>query len=100
MMTDDKGRLIVLGGHGRSGMQVTDGIGPKIEDYANNDGWHDDIYDGPVMARLIICSEQVGQTGYIDVDDPALVAVGVRRFAPQILDMIAMDEVLHDLYVR
>lgn len=100
MMTDDKGRLIVLGGHGRSGMQVTDGIGPKIEDYANTDGWHDDISDGPVMARLIMYSEQVQQTRYIDVEYPAWVAVGYPRFAPQILDMITMDEVLHDLYVR
>ena len=100
MMTDDNGRLVVLGGHGRSGMQVTDGVGPKIEDYANTDGWYDDISDGPVMARLIMYSEQVQQTRFIDVEYPAWVMVGYPRFAPQILDMITMDEVLHDLYVR
>jgi hypothetical protein len=100
MMTDDTGRLVVLGGHGRSGMLVPDATGPKIEDYANTDGWYDDISDGPVMARLIMYSEQVGQTRYVDVEYPAWVVVGYPRFAPQILDMITMDEVLHDLYVR
>ncbi len=101
MMTDDKGRLVVLGGHGRSGMQVTDGSGsPKIEDYANTDGWYDDISDGPVIARLIMYSEQVGQNRYVDVEFPAWVVTGYPRFAPQILDMVTMDEVLHDLYVR
>ncbi|HEV2159446.1 LodA/GoxA family CTQ-dependent oxidase [Bradyrhizobium sp.] len=100
MMTDNKGRLIVLGGHGNSGMDVSGSFGPKIEDYANTDGWYDDISDGPVMARLIMYSKQVGQTRYIDVEFPAWVVVGYPRFAPQILDMITMDEMLYDLYVR
>ncbi len=64
MMTDNKGRLVVLGGHGNSGMDVNGSFGPKIEDYANTDGWYDDISDGPVMARLIMYSKQVGQTRY------------------------------------
>ena len=101
MMTDDHGRLVVLGGHGRSGMEgASDSAGPKIDDYANTDGWYDDISDGPVMARLVMYSEQVGQNRYIDVEFPAWVVVGYPRFVPQILDMITMDEVLHDLYVR
>jgi L-Lysine epsilon oxidase N-terminal/L-lysine epsilon oxidase C-terminal domain len=101
MMTDDHGRLVVLGGHGRSGMEgASDSAGPKIDDYANTDGWYDDISDGPVMARLVMYSEEVGQNRYIDVEFPAWVVVGYPRFVPQILDMITMDEVLHDLYVR
>jgi hypothetical protein len=100
MMTDNKGRLVVLGGHGNSGMDVSGSGGPKIEDYANTDGWYDDISDGPVMARLIMYSKQVGQTRYVDVEFPAWVVVGYPRFVPQILDMITMDEVLYDLYVR
>ncbi|UGX97935.1 LodA/GoxA family CTQ-dependent oxidase [Bradyrhizobium barranii subsp. barranii] len=100
MMTDNKGRLVVLGGHGNSGMDVNGSFGPKIEDYANTDGWYDDISDGPVMARLIMYSKQVGQTRYIDVEFPAWVVVGYPRFVPEILDMITMDEVLYDLYVR
>jgi hypothetical protein len=100
MVTDDAGRLIVLGGHGRSGQDGAGSGGPAIEDYANTDGWYDDVSDGPVMARLVMYSAEVGQTRYVDVEYPAWVVVGYPRFAPQILDMITMDEVLHDLYVR
>ncbi|MEM7130271.1 MAG: LodA/GoxA family CTQ-dependent oxidase [Chloroflexota bacterium] len=37
---------------------------------------------------------------YVDVDIPAWVVVGLPRFAPQILDMITMDEAMYDLFVR
>ena len=59
MMTDDAGRLLVLGGYGRSGSELTGPGEPHIEDYANNDGWYDDTADGPVMARLVMFSDQV-----------------------------------------
>src|SRR5215510_10255338 len=51
LRTDESGRLIFLGGHGRSRTPF-----PKNSAYtfANNDGWHDDISDGPVSAEVII----------------------------------------------
>ena len=52
------------------------------------------------MARLVMYSEQVEAVRYIDVEYPAWVVVGYPRFVPQILDMITMDEVLYDLYLR
>ncbi|HWA61125.1 MAG TPA: LodA/GoxA family CTQ-dependent oxidase, partial [Caulobacteraceae bacterium] len=100
LVTDDAGRLVVLGGHGRSGAEGFGPSGPRIADYANTDGWYDDTSDGPVMARLAMFSEEVGQVRYIDVEYPAWVVVGYPRFAPQILDMITMDEVLQDLFIR
>jgi hypothetical protein len=100
ILTDDQGRLLVLGGHGHSGSEKSGPGEPHISDYANNDGWYDDVSDGPVMARLVMYSEQVGQNRYIDVEYPAWVIVGYPRFVPQILDMITMDEVLYDLYLR
>jgi hypothetical protein len=100
MMTDDSGRLIVLGGHGRSGSEKSGAGEPHIVDYANNDGWYDDVSDGPVMARLVMYSEEVTANRYIDVEYPAWVIVGYPRYAPQILDMVTMDEVLYDLYLR
>ena len=100
MMTDDTGRLVVLGGHGRSGSEKSGPGEPHIVDYANNDGWYDDISDGPVMARLVMFSQEVTSTRYIDVEYPAWVIVGYPRYAPQILDMVTMDEVLYDLFLR
>ena len=53
LLTDDTGRLLVLGGHGNSGSFLFDEFGqPRVDDYANNDGWFDDTSDGPVIARL------------------------------------------------
>ncbi|MCX7109158.1 MAG: LodA/GoxA family CTQ-dependent oxidase [Proteobacteria bacterium] len=100
ILTDDEGRLLVLGGHGNSGSEKVGPGEPHIADYANNDGWYDDVSDGPVMARLAMYSEQVGQIRYIDVEYPAWVVVGYPRFAPQILDMITMDEVMYDMFLR
>jgi hypothetical protein len=100
VLTDDTGRLLVLGGLGHSGSEKSGPGEPHIAHYANNDGWYDDVSDGPVMARLVMYSEQVDQVRYIDVEYPAWVVVGYPRFVPQILDMITMDEVLYDLSLR
>jgi hypothetical protein len=47
--TDEAGRLIVLGGFGHSACVPEGGL---ITNYANNNGWHDDISDGPVTAKV------------------------------------------------
>ena len=100
MMTDDDGRLLVLGGHGRSGSELSGPGEPHIENYANNDGWYDDTSDGPVMARLVMYAENVTSVRYVDVEYPAWVIAAYPRYVPEVLDMVTMDEVLHDLFVR
>lgn len=100
MLLDRDERLIVLGGHGRAGSEKSGPGEPHTEDYANNDGWYDDVSDGPVMARLVMYSQEVTSTRYIDVEYPAWVIVGYPRYAPPILDMVTMDEVLHDLFLQ
>jgi L-Lysine epsilon oxidase N-terminal/L-lysine epsilon oxidase C-terminal domain len=100
MKTDDSGRLIVLGGHGCSGSEKSGPGEPHITEYANNDGWYDDVSDGPVMARLVMFSKNVGRMRYVDVEYPAWVIVGYPRYVPVVLDMVTMDEVLYDLSVR
>jgi len=100
ILTDDTGRLLVLGGLGNSGSEKSGPGEPHITDFSNNDGWYDDISDGPVMARLVMYSEQVEQIRYIDVEYPAWVVVGYPRFVPQILDMVTMDDVQYDLSLR
>jgi hypothetical protein len=100
LLLDDDQRLIVLGGHGCSGSEKTGPGQPHTEDYANNDGWYDDTSDGPVMARLVMYSKEVTATRYVDVEYPAWVIVGYPRYVPQMLDMVTMDEVLHDLFLQ
>lgn len=101
VLTDDTGRLLVLGGHGHSGSYRFDEFGqPRIDDYANNDGWFDDTADGPVMARLVMYSPLVGRTRFVDVEYPAWAIVGYPAYVPEILDVVTMDDVLQDLAVR
>jgi hypothetical protein len=100
LLTDSQGRLLVLGGHGCSGTSNAGPGQPRIDDYANNDGWFDDTSDGPVMARLVMFSKEVGRQRYIDVEYPAWVLTGYPRYVPEILDMVTVDDVVYDLAVR
>ncbi|MEN3331101.1 MAG: hypothetical protein V7641_466 [Blastocatellia bacterium] len=104
-------RLVVLGGYGNSGTYKTGFGNPVITNYANNDGWFDDTSDGPVMARIRykILSEDgrppdpVAERKpylYADVDVSAWVIVGYPRYAPQITDIVTMDDLIYDLSVR
>ena len=105
---DGHNRLLVLGGFGNAG-SAKKGIGePSIKTYANNDGWFDDVSDGPVSATLVIQVSDVDgvpapptmRPQSIPVDDPAWVITGYPRYAPQIVDMITMDDLVYDLSVR
>lgn len=101
LKTDGSGRLLVLGGHGSSGSWKYQDFGqPRIDDYANNDGWFDDTSDGPVMARLVMFMDEVQRERYVDVEYPAWVVCGYPRFVPQILDMVTLEDVVEDLSVR
>lgn len=96
LLTDDSGRLLVLGGHGFSGSMLTGFSQPRIDHYANNDGWFDDTSDGPVMARLVMYSEEVGRTRYVDVEYPAWVVAGYPAYVPEILDIVTADDVIYN----
>ena len=101
LLADDTGRLLVLGGHGNSGSYLFDDFGqPRINDYANNDGWFDDTSDGPVMARLAMFSQLVGAIRYIDVEYPAWVVCAYPAYVPEILDVVTMDDVVEDMAIR
>ncbi len=100
ILTDAQGRLLVLGGYGYSG-SCKKGFGhPRIDTYANNDGWFDDTSDGPVMARLVMYSPEVQRIRYIDVEYPAWVLAAYPRYCPEILDIITLEEVLQDVAIR
>ena len=104
-------RLVVLGGYGNSG-SMNGGFGqPSIQTYANNDGWFDDISDGPVLAQIsydVLKQDpkdpnkwvSTGGKGTAVVDVSAWVIVGYPRYAPQIQDMVTLDDVLYDVAIR
>ena len=56
LQTDAFGRLIVLGGFGKSG-HVDDA--KPISHYANNDGWFDDTSDGLVTAEVSLAGNKI-----------------------------------------
>ena len=83
--TDEQGRLLVLGGFGHSASPAN----APITTFANNDGWHDDVSDGPVTAtvRLHGTSNTIHATG-------AWVIVGPPKFAPAIDSITTLYDVL------
>ena len=85
LRTDEAGRLLVLGGHGKSG--CIDGSRP-ITHYANNDGWHDDTADGPVNAVVTIEGKAIA------VESPSWVIVAPPKFAPYIRNAASLHDVM------
>ena len=86
--TDEKGRLVVLGGFGKSDSPV----GNEIVSYANNDGWYDDTSDGPVKATVVLKSGRK-----IPVIDNAWVIVAPPKFAPYHYPIITLFDVMQEL---
>jgi hypothetical protein len=75
MLTDEKGRLIVVGGPGKSGSP----IGRGLDNFANNDGWYDGVSDGPVSAVV----EAEGESP-ISAEGGAWIVVAPPSYAPEI----------------
>jgi len=95
LRTDDKGRLIVIGGEGLVGQQPG---APAISNYANNDGWFDDTCDGPVSAKLRL-KNAAGGVAEVKVM-PAWVLVGPPDFAPDTVPQVSLYQTLLDAAVR
>lgn len=81
--TDRKGRLVFLGGHGKSGSPS----GAKLTTFANNDGWHDDISDGSVDATVEIGGRVLQAEG-------AWVVVAPPDFAPGVPAVVTGHDLL------
>jgi len=71
LRTDKSGRLLVVGGPGKSGSPVD----APCDSFADNDGWYDSVSDGPVTATLRI-------NGQAQPVVPAWVVITVPRYAP------------------
>ena len=89
LRTDEKGRLLVLGGYGRSASWEHQ----PATTFANNDGWYDNTSDGPVRAEVEIDGEKHEAA-------PAMVAVTPPNYGPGLYGVVTMYDVVYDLYVR
>jgi hypothetical protein len=84
LRTDEAGRLLVLGGAGRS--ESIDGS--LVTDYANNDNWFDDISDGPVTATVVL---KTGQP--VPVEATSWVIVAPPDYAPAVDNIVTLYDV-------
>ena len=89
LRTDEAGRLIVFGGRGVSASVD----GAPATTFANNDGWHDDVADGPVTAEVRVD----GRTIPVEA---AWVVVAPPNYAPDIVGVRTLHDLLLDTFVR
>jgi len=89
LRTDEAGRLIVLGGHGKSASYD----GGKAVTFANNEGWHDDTSDGPVKAKVIYQGVELKV-------DPAWVVCAPPNYGPQLKSVRTMWDLMRDVAVQ
>lgn len=87
MRTEKDGRLLVLGGFGRS--ESWPGYEPLTNSY-DSPGWYDDISDGPVTASVIIDGKEIPV-------DPAWVICGPPDYAPSIDTVTTLYDALYQI---
>ncbi|WP_198153655.1 LodA/GoxA family CTQ-dependent oxidase [Catenuloplanes japonicus] len=86
--TDAGQRLTVLGGHGHSASAYDR---PAIT-FANNEGWHDDVADGPVTATVTWQGTELPVV-------PAWVVVAPPNYGPQRKSVRTMWDLMRDVAV-
>jgi hypothetical protein len=89
ILTDEQGRLIVLGGHGVSA-SYTHAVAIT---FANNDTWHDDVADGPVTATVELGGAKLPV-------EPAWVVVAPPNYGPCRKSVRTMWDLMRDLAVQ
>ncbi len=86
LRTDEKGRLLFLGGHGKSNTPYPNN--PPTT-FANNEGWHDDMSDGPVDAEVTFEGQKLEVEG-------AWVVCAPPNYAPDLISVQTMYDVITD----
>ena len=84
LSTDNDGRLLVLGGFGKS--DSPDGA-PLVGLYSP--GWYDDVSDGPVRASI-----QLRDTGERPAVEAAWVIIGVPAYATPIINIVTLYDLI------
>lgn len=95
ILTDEKGRLLVLPGFGRAAAQYDEYGDPiPLTGDLNNAGWFDDSSDGPVSATLLFTD------GTAEAAFGAWVVCGDPAFAPQIRNVVSVWDDVFDVWIR
>ena len=89
MLTDDDGRLIVLGGYGTAGSPTNTPLEQPGSNFANREGWYDDVSDGPVTAVVRMRDGSAAAPAV-----PAWVIVGPPKFAPALHNPVTLYDTL------
>jgi L-Lysine epsilon oxidase N-terminal/L-lysine epsilon oxidase C-terminal domain len=89
IFTDEAGRLLVLGGHGKSASYD----GSWAITFANNEGWHDDVSDGPVTADVTLDGRA------LDVV-PAWIVVAPPNYGPRRKSVRTMWDLMRDVAIQ
>jgi len=92
LCVDAHGRLIVLGGFGHSEATGLNGADTWIRSYANNDGWFDDVSDGPVTAKVTLTNGRE-----LPVRGGAWVIATPPDFAPATNNLVTAYEVIDEI---
>jgi hypothetical protein len=87
--TDEEGRLVILGGHGKAASYN----GTRAITFANNEGWYDDISDGPVRADVVFQSKALKV-------DPAWVVVAPPNYGPMQKSVRTMWDLMRDVAIK
>ena len=90
LRTDGEGRVVFLGGHG-----VAESIysGNFVAGVGNQDGWYDDISDGPVRASVKIDGIEIPVK-------PAWVVASPVDFAPDFKDIVTLYDCIFDASIQ
>jgi hypothetical protein len=91
LRTDEKGRLLVYPGDGKS----LSPSGAKITSFADNADWIDDWCDGPVKATVRLKNSSLALKA-----DSAWVACAGPNFAPEIPPIVTLKDVIENLNVQ
>ncbi len=89
LRTDEAGRLIMLGGYGKSASYDN----KQAVTFANNESWHDDTSDGPVTAK-------VEYNGVALKVQPAWVITAPPNYAPLQKSVRTMWDLMRDTAIK
>jgi L-lysine epsilon oxidase-like protein len=88
LQTDDKGRLIVLGGHGNAYTPTPWNVPNST---TNNDQWCDDTSDGPVKAQVRL------RDGRVFYPHPSWVIIAPPNYAPGFTGFVTLFDVVESV---
>jgi hypothetical protein len=86
--TDDRGLLLVMGGHGKSDSPIQAPLNEPDSDFANHDGWYDDVSDGRISASVTL------NDGSNPPVTDAWVIVGPPKYAPELQSPVSLYDTL------